>query len=418
MSYPTLPKTLEDAIRQCRSESQPLVRTALNHLWFDACKRNDDGSVFVQTGDIPAMWIRDSTWQLMPLIRFAAADKEIAALINGVITSQVDFLSIDPYANAFNQEPNGNCWHKDFEDQSLWVFERKWELDSISGFLDLSIRFALEGQTTIHLTEKWFALVHEIMELLEREIKHKPESYRFVRENAPAHDYLSNEGYGAPFKPCGLIWNAFRPSDDACELPFHVPANIALASSLAALTALISSEYPKLAKRAEKLSKTIRRALKKQAIVKHEDKTLFAYEVDGLGGYVLMDDANYPSLVSELSWLSQIDNKAAAATKEFIFSDSNPWFFSGSKASGVGSPHTGKNMVWPLGIAKRGLSENHEKQIELLQLIERTVTPDLNIHESFDVEDPTKFTREWFSWAEMTYVELAFSELEARRTDR
>lgn len=415
MSYPALPQVLEKAISECRAESQPLVRNALNHLWFDACKRNEDGSVFVQTGDIPAMWIRDSTWQVMPLVRFAD-DPEIASLIAGVIQSQVKFLNMDLYANAFNQEPNGACWHKDFEEQSPWVFERKWELDSISGFLDLSLDFHVSFGSREPLTPAWFALFEKILDLLEHEQNHDPESYRFVRNNAPAHDYLSHDGYGAPFKPCGLVWDAFRPSDDACELPFHVPSNMHLARVIHASAELIlKKSHPKLAKRATKLSKTIRKAIKKHAIVSVNGQKLFAYEVDGKGGTVLMDDANYPNLASELPWLSAIDHRVAANTEAFIYSPENPWFFSGSNASGVGSPHTGNNMVWPLAIAMRGMRQGI---IEGLELIEKTVTPDLNIHESFNVNDPSQFTREWFSWAEMTYVELAFSELEARRTDR
>lgn len=413
MSYRALPVVLEKAIVECREKSQPLVRNALIHLWFDACKRNADGSVFVQTGDIPAMWIRDSTWQISPILRFAN-DPEIASVIAGVIQSQVKFLSIDPYANAFNNEPNGSCWHKDFEDQSPWVFERKWELDSISGFLELSVGFAVHADTREHLTTEWFALVERILDLLEAEQHHDPKSYRFVRNNAPAHDYLSHDGYGAPFKPCGLVWDAFRPSDDACELPFHVPSNMHLESALAVTSELILAEsHPKLAKRAKKLSKSIRKAIRKHAIVKVNGRKLFAYEVDGLGGRVLMDDANYPSLASELPWLSWIDQRAAANTEAFIYSPENPWYFTGTHAQGVGSPHTGQDMVWPLGIAMRGLRQNFT---EGLELIEKTVTGDLNIHESFNVNDPSQFTREWFSWAEMTYVELAFSEREARQT--
>ena len=416
MTYPALPEILEEWIGACREQSQPLLRNALNHLWFDACKRQDDGSVFVQTGDIPAMWIRDSTWQVMPLVRFADRDIEIDELIAGVIKSQVKFLSIDPYANAFNEKPNGNCWHKDFPDQSPWVFERKWELDSISGFLNLSFAFALARGSYSHLDADWFALFVKLLDLLEREQDHDPSSYRFVRTNAPAHDYLSHDGYGAPFEACGLIWDAFRPSDDACELPFHVASNAHLMVGLKMFAWLLRPTNPELAQRASRISKSIKKALKKHAVVKHNGRKLFAYEVDGLGGRVLMDDANYPNLLSELSYLRPVSRSAWKNTGGFIFSKENPWFFEGKAAAGIGSPHTGKDMVWPLSIAQRGLTTGEMR--ECLELIESTVTPDLNIHESFDVNDPSKFTREWFSWAEITYVELAFSELEARQSDR
>jgi meiotically up-regulated gene 157 (Mug157) protein len=410
MSYPPLPQGLETAIFECRPASQPFVRNALNHLWFDACKRNDDGSVFVQTGDIPAMWIRDSTWQVMPLVRFYN-DPQVFDLVVGVIKSQVKFLSIDPYANAFNNEPNGACWHKDFEDQSPWVFERKWELDSISGFLALSLELRFASGDSSHLTPEWYALVERVITLLEVEQSHDPQSYRFVRKNAPAHDYLSHDGLGAPFKPCGLVWDAFRPSDDACELPFHVPSNLHLAGALFGLTGLLKKTHPKLAKRANVVRNAILKAVKKHALVERKGIKIFAYEVDGLGNSVLMDDANYPSLLSEHLSLRGINKKAAANTSEFVASSQNPWFFSGSAASGVGSPHTGKNMVWPLGIAVQGLNARFEDQASFINLIEQTATKDLNIHESFDVNDPSNFTRQWFSWAEMTYVELVFNTL-------
>ena len=409
MKYPTLPAVLETAISECREQSQPLVRNSLNHLWFDACKRKEDGSVFVQTGDIPAMWIRDSTWQVLPLTRFAK-DPEIYELISGVIKSQVKFLSIDPYANAFNEEPNGNCWHKDFPDQSPWVFERKWELDSISGFLQLSLEFLAQSGSDAHLDDEWLALFDRLLGLLEREQKHDPLSYRFVRDDAPAHDYLSHDGYGAPFKKCGLVWDAFRPSDDACEMPFHVPSNLHIFKILSALRDL--DVFPRrLTRRATRIAKRIIGGLSKHTIVDNNGQLLFAYEVDGLGGRVLMDDANHPNLLTQLPLLSLMNKEIANNTVDFIFSDQNPWYFKGSAASGVGSPHTGKNMVWPLSIASKGLILG--SIVESLDLIESTVTPDLNIHESFDVNNPSKFTREWFSWAEMTYVELAFSMRDA-----
>ena len=233
--------------------------------------------------------------------------------------------------------------------------ERKWELDSISGFLALSNNFEVLGGSEDHLTPAWFDLFEKILDLIESEQNHEPQSYRFVRQNAPAHDYLSHDGFGAPFEPCGLVWDAFRPSDDACELPFHVPSNMHLAVELSNFASLRKKSHPELAKRAARLSKAIASAIKKHAVVKVKGRKLFAYEVDGKGGSVLMDDANYPNLVSVAHALSRLDRKAASNTVEFVYSPENPWFFSGSHASGVGSPHTGKDMVWPLSIAMRGL---------------------------------------------------------------
>ncbi len=144
-------------------------------------------------------------------------------------------------------------------------------------------------------------------------------------------------------------------------------------------------------------------------------KSILAYEVDGLGGFKLQDDANYPSLLS-LPFLGGQRNLLYRQTREFCLSNANPWFFSGPHGSGVGSPHTGENMIWPLAIAMQGITaDKPADQLAALRLIERTRSSNGFIHESFDVSNPERFTRDWFSWAEMTYVELAFLLAEPTR---
>lgn len=406
-----LPSSLVDAIHgiaHLGATTQKLVRDALERLWFDAAVRQPNGEVFIITGDIPAMWIRDSVWQVRPLLRFAH-DTEIRDFVRGVIAAQAKFLNIDPYANAYNLEPNGNCWHRDFANQSPWVFERKFELDSITSFLQISLDLAEVTGDHSHLTQDWWALANRLVELLWTETEHDPKSYRFSRPGNPAHDYLSHDGYGAPYRNCGLIWSAFRPSDDACELPFHVPSNIHAEIQLRRLAKFSESEFAQLAASARQLALQVSTAIESIAVIGMGLKSILAYEVDGLGGFKLHDDANYPSLLS-LPFLGGQRNLLYRQTREFCLSAANPWFFSGAHGSGVGSPHTGENMIWPLAIAMQGITaDKPADQLAALRLIERTRSSNGFIHESFDVADPERFTRDWFSWAEMTYVELAFS---------
>ncbi|MDE2591460.1 MAG: glycoside hydrolase family 125 protein [Actinomycetales bacterium] len=406
-----LPLGIRDYLDKAPDLSRSIATKALVNLFQHACIDRPDGSVFVQTGDIPAMWIRDSSWQVWPLIRFAD-DPFILTLIEGVIKAQVQFLTIDPYANAFNIEPNGRCWHKDFEDQSLWVFERKWELDSVTGFLQLSLDLADKIESSSHLDTQWWSLADALVDVLAAETEHDPKSYNFWREGAPDHDHLSNGGRGAEFANCGLIWSAFRPSDDACVLPFNIPANLHAVEVLKRLAERANGLRPSLASRSLALASKIERGIEQFAIVRLEQHDILAYEVDGLGNHVLMDDANYPSLLSIPMFTAQ-NPGAYSATRQFALSSSNPWFFSGTKLSGIGSPHTGQGRVWPLAVAVQGITaETASEAIECETAIAQSVTADLHIHESVDKDNAENFTREWFNWAEMTFVELVFRNVE------
>lgn len=405
-----LPQALEGLVLTLEPlgpKTQNTARDSLKRLWFDAAKKLHDSSVFISTGDIPAMWIRDSVWQVRPLLPLVS-DPEIQAFVLGVIQRQVMYLGIDPYANAFNIEPNGACWHKDFEDQSPWVFERKFELDSWTGFLQLSLDLLSNGVKD-HLTEKWWEVVKELVSLMEKETQHEPKSYRFTRPGNPSHDHLSHDGFGAPHKNCGLIWSGFRPSDDAVELPFHIPSNIHAAIVLQRLAEAAKPFDKELAGRASVLAQSLGQALESFGVAEWQGKQIWAYEVDGLGNQILMDDANYPSLLS-LPMLGYQPDQRYQNTRDFVWSKANPWFFEGYSNSGIGSPHTGQNMVWPLATAIFGITATTpQERLTALRSIEQCLDESLFIHESLDVSDPSKFTRDWFSWAEMTYVEVAMS---------
>lgn len=386
-----------------------LAQGAIQRLFSNTLSRADDGSIFVITGDIPAMWLRDSTWQVRPLLA-SAQDEEVAQLIADVSKRQVEYVLTDPYANAFNPKPDGSCWHKDFPDQSPWVFERKFELDSLAAVLDLAIRLYLESGFTNHFTERFNKAVEVILDLLQREQNHDPSTYRFKREDVRDFDFLSYDGYGAPVAYTGMVWSGFRPSDDACKFGYLIPANAHMAQVLAQLAELPDDVFSDQAskERALKISEEIKYGIEKFGVVDFAGKPIFAYECDGLGNYLLQDDANIPSLLS-LPYLGVCgeSDPVYLATRNFVLSDQNPNFYRGQVLTGLGSQHTPENQIWPLGIAMQGITSTSAAEVETcLQYLENSHAGTNQMHESVGKDDPKIFTRAWFSWADMTFYHL------------
>lgn len=411
---PGVTALLERVYAACPEPRATRVRHAVESLFSRALTRLSDGTVFVLTGDIPAMWLRDSTWQLRPLLA-AAHEPQTYDLLAAVVRRQSHFVLIDPYANAFNLEPNGNCWHQDFPDQSPWVFERKYELDSLAAFLDLALRLHRASGRTEHLDSVFMSAAATAVSVIAREQAHDPESYSFTRPAAAAHDQLSHGGVGAPCGMTGMSWSGFRPSDDACELPFHIPANAHAAVALEQLAALPEVvELPADVRRqAKTVAAAIRSGIERYGINRDYSHPRYSYEVDGLGARLEMDDANTPSLLSlpYLGWCAAED-PTYRTTRDWVLSPANPWFFRGTTAAGIGSRHTPNGHVWPLAIAMAGLTATEQSEVEVsLKLLETTDAGTGQLHESFHCDDPTQFTREWFSWPDMTYVHLVLRSI-------
>jgi meiotically up-regulated gene 157 (Mug157) protein len=397
---------LEGKVSESRFQ---LAKGAIERLFSSTLTRASDGSIFVITGDIPAMWLRDSTWQVRPLLA-SASDSEVAEIIADVLKRQLEYVLIDPYANAFNPEADGNCWHKDFPDQSPWVFERKFELDSLAAVLDLALRLYFECGFTNHFTDRFNDAVVVILNLLEREQNHDPSTYKFERQDVRDFDFLSHGGYGAPVAYTGMVWSGFRPSDDACKFGYLIPANAHMAKVLAQLAELPDKVFSDQASkdRALKISGEIKTGIKKFGIVEFEGKPIFAYECDGLGNYLLQDDANIPSLLSlpYLGVCSESDS-IYLNTRHFALSEKNPYFYRGQVLTGLGSQHTPENQIWPLGIAMQGITSTSAAEIEsCLQYLENSHAGTNQMHESVGKDDPSIFTRAWFSWADMTFYHL------------
>ena len=377
------------------------VASAIDGLFNRTLTYLEDGSPFIITGDIPAMWLRDSTWQVRPLLHSPHPD--VVELLIALSKTQVRLFLIDPYANAFNPTPSGDCWHKDFRDQSPWVFERKYELDSWASILFLARMITEKYGRTDHINEEFHKALNLMIELARIEQNHDSSTYIFKRENGVAHDSLSHNGHGAPIAYTGMVYSAFRPSDDACVYGYLIPSNLFFMNELANLSENLKTQ------KTRKLVEEISNGVKEYGVA----DGVLAYEVDGLGNQLFIDDANVPSLLS-LPYLgcSTIEDPLYKATRFSILSEKNPYFYSGIKAQGIGSQHTPRRHVWPIAIAIEAITQSKtEVKKSALELLESNDAGTGFMHESFHVDDEKIFTRPWFSWADMTYVQLVLDSV-------
>ena len=376
-------------------------------------KRLDDGTTYVITGDIPAMWLRDSVCQLRPYYVLAAEDEEIADMIEGLVRRQMKYILIDPYANAFNEEANGNCWEKDETEMNDWVWERKYEIDSLCFPIQMSYLLWKNTGRTSQFDAEFVEAVRTIIDLWKVEQDHENKSpYNFIRRNCYFTDTLTRDGKGTLVKSnIGLTWSGFRPSDDACIFGYLIPSNM-FAVVVLEYVEEIANEIlgdKELAKEARELADEIRAAIEEHGTVNHEIfGKVYAYEVDGFGNYNLMDDANVPSLLSA-SYLGYVDedDEVYQNTRKMILSEANPYFYKGGVAKGIGSPHTPINYIWHISLAMQGLTnKDKDYKKEILETMKRTDGDTGLMHEGFHVDDPSKYTREWFSWANAMFSEL------------
>ena len=375
-------------------------------------QRDGKPDTFVVTGDIDAMWLRDSTAQVWPYLPLAKEDPALRRLLEGVVRRQTACVLIDPYANAFNDGPKGSEWAKDLTDMKPELHERKWEVDSLCYPVRLAHGYwRTTGDASVFDAAWRAAAAATVRTFREQQRKDGPGPYSFRRTTSVAYDTVPLGGYGNPARPTGLVHSAFRPSDDACVYPFLVPSNLFAVVSLRQL-AEISEAVTKdaaFALECRTLADEVAAALTLHALVPHpRHGTVWAYEVDGFGNALFMDDANVPSLLS-LPYLGcgKAEDPAYVRTRRLVLSDDNPYFFRGKAAEGVGGPHVGLRMVWPLGITMRALTSTGDPEVlSCLRLLKGTHAGTGFMHEAFDQDDPQRFTRKWFAWANTLFGEL------------
>jgi len=366
---------------------------------------------YVITGDIDAMWLRDSTAQVWPYLPLCKEDKELKELVKGVINRQVKCILLDPYANAFYKDTTKvSEWkHTDITDMKPGIHERKWEIDSLCYPVRLSYGYWKITGDTSPFDNQWKDAVRLIVKTFKEQQRfHGPGPYSFQRNTSWATDGVPLGGYGYPAKPNGLICSTFRPSDDATVFSYLIPSNLFAITILGYIPkmGIFDSQF---VKEVQDLQQQVKTALYANAVIdsKQHGKH-FAFEINGYGSYNLMDDANVPSLLS-LPYIDAIKNNDPLYlnTRKLVLSENNPFYFKGKAGEGIGGPHTGINTIWPMSIVLRGLTSIDDKEIKhCVDVLQKTHAGTGFIHESFDKDDASKFTRKWFAWANTIFGEF------------
>lgn len=387
---------------------------------------NDQGTqpdTFIITGDIDAMWLRDSSSQVWPYLRFAKQDPRLQAMLQGVVRRHAKSILIDPYANAFMRTPEDPplSWARNDDTTMIpGVAERKWEVDSLCHVVRLAHGYWQNTGDSTPFDATWKASAWKIVNTFrEQQRKHDHGPYRFQRSSRVPTDTLPLAGYGNPARANGLIFSMFRPSDDACIYPLFIPANLFAIQALSRLTELAHkvAQDEELAKACDDLRLEVQSALMQHGTVQHRSLgIIWAYEVDGYGNALMMDDAGTPSLLS-LPYLGCCppSDPLYQRTRRFVLSPDNPYFIAGRAAKGVGSPHIGISTIWPMGIIVQAMtSEDDREIIQCLRWLRDTTAGTGFIHESFDKDDPSHFTRPWFAWANTLFGELILMLMEKK----
>ena len=376
--------------------------------------KDEDGNprTFVYTGDIHAMWLRDSGAQVWPYVQLANEDPHLKEMLSGVINCQFSLIGIDPYANAFNDGPTGTGWQSDRTKMDPNLHERKWEIDSDCYPIRLAYQYWKTTGDTSVFGEKWIKAITRILETFreqQRKDGHGP--YSFQRETTAQLDTKSNHGLGNPVRPVGLIASAFRPSDDATTFEFLIPSNFFAVTSLRKAAEILDqvNHNARLARECRILADEVSDALEQYATYDHPKYgTIYAFEVDGFGNRLLMDDANVPSLLA-MAYLGDVNprDRVYQNTRRFVWSEDNPYFFKGKAGEGIGGPHVGYDMIWPMSIMMKAFTSRDDAEIK--RCVETLMTTDAGtgfMHESFHKDDASHFTREWFAWQNTLFGEL------------
>jgi len=369
---------------------------------------------YIITGDIDAMWLRDSTAQVWPYLPLVNDDEKLAGLFKGLINRQTKCILLDPYANAFYKDLNKKSeWKDDKPAQLPGVHERKWEIDSLCYAIRLAYGYYKQTGDTSVFDKYWDNAARTIVNTFRTEQRKNGETpYYFERVRRNKTITAPFRGKGRPSKPVGLIASAFRPSDDGTMYPFLIPSNLFAVESLAQLSKIYADVFnDKLfAEECASFSKEVFEAINEYAVSEHlHYGKMYAYEVDGFGNKVFIDDPNIPSLIAIPYLLNEkyFDKEVYRNTRNYLLSMDNPYYFKGKAGEGQGGPHAGLDTIWPMGIILRAMTSESDEEIEwcLNQLL-NTHNGSGFIHETFHKDDASNFSRSWFAWANTLFGEL------------
>ncbi len=365
---------------------------SLFHTLFSDFFSERDGTTYVQTGDIPAMWLRDSSAQTIPYVRFVSGYPILAVRLLGVIERNARNVAADPHANAFTAN-----YH---------VWERKWEADSPAWPVLLAWIFQQQAGTRALFT----AAFH-------RELRTSVDTWRCEQLHARCSSYHADLPVETSNPDTGMVWTAYRPSDDAVRYHFNIPQEAIVAIALRAVAVLAVEGYNdrNLANEANSMASQIEDGVELYGRAWRPELGgwVYAYETDGYGAQLFADDANIPDLTAlpYIGWCSATD-PVYLDTRGLTLSSANPWYYKGIYASGLGSEHTPPGYVWPLGIVGRALTATSSKEVAAsVTTLAETDSKDGLIHESFNAGAYWAFTRAEFGWANALYAELLFRTL-------
>ena len=381
-----------------------------------------NNDTFIITGDIKAMWLRDSSFQIFPYLKFCTKDENLNKMILGLFNRQLNCIKIDPYANAFNKDDSkSSIWKDDLtykknsegkfiNAMNNFLWERKYELDSIIIPLYTMCLYINYTQNFSILNEKFFECLDIILNLIEKEKRgtddedneNGPE-YKFQRKIEEPFDSL-HLGRGNPSKSNDLIKSSFRNSDDCTLFSYNIPENAFLVVTFKKLIEILEKFKPEFEKinKLKEISNKIYKSIFLNGVFKDENNNnFFAFEIDGFGNYYFMDEAGYPNLIS-LPFFGFLSNEDEIYknTRKKILSSRNPYYIKGKFGDGLSSSHGNRKYIWTLFTIMRGLTSNDKNEVEeCLNLLVNSAVKTGFMHESFDVDDVDKFTREWFCWA-------------------
>ena len=389
-----------------------LYKNAYMHTAKTALEKCDDGTYFVLTGDIPAMWLRDSAAQVTHYIPISD-DNGVGEIIEGVIRRQLMYIEIDPYANAFNKTANGKGHVDDIPKNGPWVWERKYEVDSLCYPIRLLYLYWKKTGKVGIISERLEKITKIILDVWETEQHHEKSPYRFIRPSAKegSHDTIHNGGMGEDVAYTGMTWSGFRPSDDGCIYGYLTASEMFAVVVLGYMSEMLLDvcKNDELSQRCLDLRDRIDEGIKKYCIIEHEKYgKIYACETDGMGHYQMIDDANVPSLLSApyIGYVSS-DDEVYKNTRRFLLSHDNPYYFEGKYAKGIGSSHTPDKYIWHMALVMQGLtSTNDDEKKEILDMLCKTDAGTGYLHEGFNADDPSLYTREWFTWPSSLFAEF------------
>ncbi len=369
---------------------QRIYQRAYDEAYSRHATIEPDGTTFVSTGDIDQEWLRDSSAVMTTYIGLASTDSYVRNMLRGAIARQAKYILIDPYANAFTND--------------YQIAERKFEMDSLLYPIRLAyVYWKATGDRSIFTPVLQRAMTAALRTL-------RVEQHHATRSHY-RHPELANGGMGTRVAYTGLVWTGFRPSDDAARYQYNIPDNMFAAVVLQQLTQIENRVYRDkgLAQESWGLSVQIRHGIEHYALVNEPGfGRIYAYEIDGFGHATLMDDANIPSLLSApyFGYVSAHDS-VYKATRNFVLSPRNPYYFAGKYASGVGSPHTPHGYIWPLSLVVEAITSTDQSEIDrVMGYIAASDTGDHRLHESFNADWPESYTRDDFAWPNALFAQL------------